>query len=72
VRFLIDFAQTFYSDVGIDLGGTQIFVSQQFLNTAQVGSGIQQMGGKRVPQLMGCEIRRQSGGNEIVFQVPLK
>lgn len=40
-------------NVGIDFGCTDAFVSQHGLNGAQVGSALQQVGGKAVPEGVG-------------------
>lgn len=53
---LIGLAQTFDGDMGIDLSGRETGVPQHLLNAAQIGTGIQEMGGKAVPQLMGCQL----------------
>lgn len=43
-------------DMGIDLRRRNRRVPQQFLHFAQIGSGIEHMHGKRMPQHMRCEI----------------
>ena len=42
--------QVLYVKVGVNLGGSKVFVSEQLLNDAQVGSVLEQVGSKRVPQ----------------------
>ena len=42
--------------VGIDLGGRYVGVSQEFLDGTQVGAAIQHMGGKTVPEGMGANL----------------
>ena len=54
----IGFFHAFGADVGIDLSGTQVSVTEHFLHAAQIGSRIEQMGGKTVAQFVGRKIRR--------------
>ena len=46
--------------VSVDLSGGQAGVAEQFLHTAQIRSGVQEMRGKGVPELVGSAILRQS------------
>ena len=45
---------------------------QHLLNTSQIRPGIEQMRGKGVAQFVRSEIRRQTGADEIIFQITLK
>ena len=47
-------------DVGVALGRGQGRVAQQFLDRAQVGPALDQMGGKAVPELMWTDRDRQA------------
>ncbi len=40
--------------LGVNLGGRERGVAQQFLNGAQVAAGAQQMGGEGMAQGVGC------------------
>ena len=51
--------QAFGRQVGVDLGGGQVRVAEQFLHAAQVGARIQQVGGIAVAQL----VRRHGGSS---------
>ena len=42
-----------FNCVGINLGGSDIAVTQQFLNRANIIIGLQQVAGKTVPESMG-------------------
>ncbi len=50
---LIDSLQSGCTHVRIDLGGHQTLVSQEFLNTANVGTPIKQVGGKTMSERVG-------------------
>src|SRR5687767_1293020 len=45
-------AKVFAIDVGVDLGGREIGMSQHLLHGAEIRSALEQMGGKAVPQRM--------------------
>ena len=49
----VDVLQLLADDLGVDLGGGDVGVSQHFLNGAQVGPVLQQVGRKGVTQGMG-------------------
>ena len=72
VGFAVGFFHSFGADVGIDLSGTQVSVTEHFLHAAQIGSRIEQMGGKTVAQFVGRKIRRQSCRIQVIFQIALK
>ncbi|NHH99218.1 hypothetical protein OJHNALOF_00208 [Oceanimonas sp. MB9] len=48
VGLIIGVGQMLKIEVGVDLGGGQIGMAQQFLHRAQVAAGLQHMGGERV------------------------
>ena len=50
---VIDLGQVLEIQVGIDLCGGNIRMTQQFLHGAQVTTGFQQVTGKRMAQAMG-------------------
>ena len=54
---IVDLFKALDGDVGVDLGGGERGVAEQFLHTAQIGAGVEQVGGKTVTQAM----RRQLG-----------
>ena len=55
-------------DVGVDLRGGDVGVSEQFLEGAQIGARFEQMGGETVPEGVAAdffdEVRRADGGTE--------
>ena len=50
VKAFVDFAEAVAGNVGVDLGGADVGVAQQFLNNAQVGAMLEEMGGEAVAQ----------------------
>ena len=40
-------------DMGVDHGGTHVFVAEQFLDGANVVAGFEQMSGKGIPKAFG-------------------
>ncbi len=48
MRLIVGFLQSFGGEVGVNLRGRQVGVSQQFLHAPQIRAGIQQMGGVAV------------------------
>ena len=53
VSFVVSLFQAIRYHMGVDLRGGEMFVPQQLLDAAQVGSRIQHVGGIAVPQLVG-------------------
>lgn len=53
VGFIIYFLQPGGGDMGINLGGGDAFMSEQFLDAAKVGAVVQQMSRKGMPECMG-------------------
>ena len=72
MRFAVNFFEPFNSDMGVYLGGAQIFVSEQLLHAAQIGAGIEQVGRKAVAQFMRSKVRRKSGKYQIIFEITLE
>ena len=54
--------------MGIDLGGNKVGVAEEFLDAAEIGAGIEQVGGIAVTQLVRRELRVQTGQFEIALQ----
>ena len=50
MRLLVGFRQSFTTEVGVDLGGGQMLVPQQFLNFPEIGSAVEQMSGVGMSQ----------------------
>lgn len=50
MRGVVDFGQMLKIQVGIDLSGSDMRMSEHLLNRAQITAGLQQVRGKRMPQ----------------------
>ena len=57
---LVDRGQTRKIQVGVDLGGADVGVTQQFLHPSQITAGFEQMRGKRMTEHMRVYMRRQA------------
>ena len=68
MRLGIDLAQARHRHMGVDLGGIERGVAQQLLHEAQVRTGVEQVGGVAVPQLVRSEVEGEAGQREIFFQ----
>ena len=51
--------EAFGADVGVNLGGGEAGVAEQFLDAAQVGTGVEQVRGEGVAQLVRRAVGRQ-------------
>ena len=49
------FAEVLHVEVRVNLGGSEVFVSEQLLNDAQVGAVLEQVCGERMPQGVGAD-----------------
>jgi hypothetical protein len=64
----VGFSQPASADVGVNLGGCEAFVSEEFLDAAKICTSVKQVGGERVPERVGSGLLRQSGGGDVGFQ----
>ena len=71
MRFVIGAFQSFGRDVSVNLRRGQVGMTQQFLDTAQVGALVQQMGGVTVPQFVRRKIGVETGDFQITFKADL-
>ena len=60
----MDGAEAVLVDVGIDLGGGDVGVAEHFLDDAEVGAVVEEMGGEAVAELVGMDFlgEASSGG----------
>ena len=72
MRVVVCALQSFHRQMRVNLRGHQMGVTQQFLDTAQIRSGIQQMGCVTVPQFVRRQFRIKSGDFQIAFQAELR
>ena len=54
------FTESSGRNVRVHLRCRQRLVAQEFLNASEIGSGVEQVGGKRVSQGVGADLRVQS------------
>lgn len=66
--FFVGFPEPAGTDVGVNLGGCEAFVSEEFLDAAEIGSAIQQVCGEGVSECVGCGLLGESGGGDMVFE----
>ena len=50
VGFVVDFSHVVGGDVGVDLGGDEVGVAEEFLDGAEVGAVVEEVGGEGVAQ----------------------
>ena len=62
------FPEVFPVQVGIDLCGGDAFVSQHFLDGAEVGAAFDEVGGEGVTEGMGGDVLCDTGLPDEVFQ----
>lgn len=62
------FAEALDGDVGVDLGGGQVGVAQEFLHAPEVGAVVQEVGGEGVPQGVRGGAEGEARGGEPLFQ----
>ncbi len=56
VKFAVDFAQTITGDVGVNFGGADVGMAEEFLDDAEVGTVLQKVGGEAVAQHVGSDV----------------
>jgi len=71
VGLVVGFFEAFGGDVGVDLGGDEMSVAEEFLDAAEVSASVEHMGGVAVTEFVRCEIRIEAGGGEVAFEAKL-
>ena len=61
MRFGIGLLESLETDVGIDFRRFQVSMTQEFLDTPKIGTIVQKVCGKTVPQLVGTELGVKPG-----------
>jgi len=59
---LVESVKFLHLDMGVALGGPQVGVAEEFLDTAQVAAAGKEMSGAGMPQDMGMDFSVYSGG----------
>ena len=68
VSLIVGLPQSFPGDVGVDLGGGEGRVSEEGLHAAQVRPGIEEVGGKRVAELMRSDVEGDVRMGEVFLE----
>ena len=61
VELAVDVFEAFLVDVGVDLGGSDVGVAEEFLDDAQVGAVLQEVGGERVAEEVWVDVGFDAG-----------
>jgi len=68
MRLFVDLFEVVKADLGVDLRGADVFVSEQFLHGAQVCPAAEEMHGERVAQGVGRDIFLDARAGGILFE----
>ena len=71
MRLFVDLLQALGRDVRIDLRRGEIGVAEEFLDTAEISTGIEHVRGKTVAQFVWRQRRIESRGDQILLQISL-
>ena len=71
MRLVVHPGEVLEIEMGIDLGGRNVGVSQQFLHRAEVAGGLQHVAGEAVAQQVGVDVTRQPLPNGPVLDAGL-
>jgi hypothetical protein len=64
---VVGFFEAFSGDVGVDLGGDEVGVAEEFLDAAEIGAGIEHVGGVAVAEFVGGEFWIEADEGEVFF-----
>lgn len=67
---MINIEEPLLRDVGVNLCGRQIAMTEQFLHAAEIGTPVQQVGGEAVPQRVRAGRIDQARAEQMRFQQP--
>lgn len=65
---VVDLFHAFGGDVGVDLGGGETGVAEEFLDAAEVCAVVEEVGGEAVAELVRGDAERDGGGAEVFFE----
>src|SRR3989338_1950694 len=71
VKFFVDLTQMSVSDVGVDLGGADMRMTEEGLHRAKVSAVTEKVGGEAVTNNMGSYLARDTGFGGVEFQKSL-
>ncbi len=69
MKLFVNLLQPAAGDVGVDFGGADAGVAEQFLDHAQVGTVFQQMGGEAVAQHVWRDVALDAGRRDALLDV---
>ena len=72
MRIVVSFLQTLDADVGVNLGGDQVRVAKQLLNTSQVGPMVEEVSGETVTEFVRRKTGIQTGTDEVALEAELQ
>jgi hypothetical protein len=61
MEFAMDFAEALAGDVGVEFGGGDAGVAEEFLDDAEVSAVFEEVGGEGVAEHVGCDVARNAG-----------
>jgi len=67
MELFVDFVETLLVDVGVDLGGGDVGVSEEFLDDAEVGTAFEEVGGEGVAEEVGVNVLFDAGVGGALF-----
>ena len=65
---VVGFFEALNGDVGVDLRGDEVGVAEEFLDAAEIGAAIQEMGGIAMAEFVRGEFGVKSGADEILLE----
>lgn len=63
----MDCFEAFLVDVGVDLGGRDVGVAEEFLNDAEIGTVLEEVGGEGVAKEVGVDVLVNAGLLSAIF-----
>ena len=68
---VVGFFEPFDGDVGVNLRGGEVGVTEEFLDAAEIGAAIEEMRGVTVAEFMRSDRGIEAGAGEISFEARL-
>ena len=68
MRGVVDLLHAGGGDVGVNLGGAEVGVTQQFLDAAEVGAVVEEVGGEAVPEFVRADFKTDGGVSEVFLE----
>ena len=65
---VVGLAEALPGDMGVDLGGGKGGMTEEGLHAAEVGTGIEEMGGEGMAQFVGCDVEGDVGVGEVLLE----